>query len=183
MKNKLGLITLSVASLFSLTLASCGSNNNNKKILDAFNKVVTVAKTLEQDITISNKNMVVATENVVINFENNKKTTTSKVANDLTAETPWTETTNTVDFDSKKAKLSLKENMFSSLDLAETTLKGVVSNDSVLKVFGISSDVIDGDVKIEFTVSSLTDIKVETVELNYVSINGNDVEIVCTYSY
>ncbi len=183
MKNKLGLITLSVASVFSLTLASCGSDNDNKKILNAFNKAAIVAKTLEQDITISNKNMVVATENVVINFETNKKTTTSKVANDLTAETPWTETTNTVDFDGKKTKLSLKENMFSYLDLKGTTLNGLVANDLVLKVFGISSDIIDGDVKIEFTVSSLTDIKVESVELNYVSTNGNDIEIVCTYSY
>lgn len=183
MKSKLGLITLSVASLFSLTLVSCQKDSDNKKILDAFNKAVTVAKTLEQDITISNKNMVVANENVVINFETNKKTTTSKVANDLTADTPWTETTNTVDFDGKKAKLSLKENMFSSLDLADTSLKGVVSNDSVLKVFGINSDSIDGNVEIEFNVSSLTDIKVESVELNYVSTNGNDVEIVCTYSY
>ena len=75
--------------------------------------------------------------------------------------------------------------MFSSKELLNNTLVGVVENDYVLKVFNLDASVISGSVTVEFKASTLDSgsFVLDSIEIDYVSNNGNDVSILTEYSY
>lgn len=185
MKNKTKLFTLGMASLFAFSLTSCGEKepSQNQKILNAFNNAVETAKTIEQDITISHNNLVYTTEEITINLETGEKNTSTKVANTLDSDEAWTVTNKTETVDVTNAKLDLNETMFSSITLNQLKLNAVVKNSDVYAVFGINANEINGDVSITFTLSSLDPVEIKSVEIEYVSTSGNDVEVVTSYTF
>lgn len=185
--KKAKLLTLSVLSLFTLTLASCGEEKVPTKeelVLNAYNNVLSTCKTIEQTITISNEGLVYATEEITINTRNGSKTTVTKVANSLDSDTPWTETSEYEVVDLSKANQKLEASMFISLTANESLhVVGKISNESVYNVFGLDSNDISGFVYVDIRVSSYTNIVVQEVIVEYDSVTGNDVEVVTTYLY
>ncbi|MBE6132121.1 MAG: hypothetical protein E7180_01835 [Erysipelotrichaceae bacterium] len=185
--KKAKLLTLSVLSLFTLTLASCGEENAPTKeelVLNAYNNVLATCKTVEQTITISHEGLVYATEEITINTRNGSKTTVTKVANSLDSDTPWTETSEYEVVDLSKANQKLEVSMFTSLTANESLhVVGKISNESVYNIFGLDSNDISGFVYVDIRVSSYTNIVVQEVVVEYESVTGNDVEVVTTYLY
>lgn len=197
--KKAKLLTLSVLSLFTLTLVSCGEDNDptsstsstvptdptkEELVLNAYNNVLSTCKTIEQTITISYEGLVYATEEITINTRNGSKTTVTKVANSLDSDTPWTETSEYEVIDLSKANQKLEVSMFTSLTANESLhVVGQISNESVYNIFGLDSNDISGFVYVDIRVSSYTNIVVQEVVVEYDSVTGNDVEVVTTYLY
>ena len=142
--KKAKLLTLSVLSLFTLALASCGEENapTEELVLNAYNNVLSTCKTIEQTITISHEGLVYATEEITINTRNGSKTTVTKVANSLDSDTPWTETSEYEVVDLSKANQKLEVSMFTSLTANESlhtaqplSTRAITSNKSHILFF------------------------------------------------
>ena len=92
----------------------------------------------------------------------------------------FTTTTETKDIKKGDGVANITELTLSDITLTSSSLKATVKNDNLFKVFGIHNENVDGDAAIEMLAQ---DGKIVKLTVNYISANGNSVEIVTTYAY
>lgn len=184
MSKKISFVSVLLISTFSFILSSCnGSDARYKEILDSFNLITEKVNKVEQIITISKGDLVIATKNVTYDYNTLDKITTVKVPNDLiTSDKPWSVTTETTKFELNSMQYNLDVSMFKSLKLNNLTLSGVIDNKKVEDIFNLSDNNAYGDVTINFNVDSLETKNITNVTIDYVSSKGNFVNIVNNYT-
>lgn len=186
MKKKLGLFTLCLASLSTIALTSCNKVSSEQEILNAFNAANKTVKTINQTISIRSGSFLLAEEKTLIEVEKSHMKVETKTANDLSAEKPYTEfVSENNSYSFERTEFKVKTDMFTSTELVGNTLKAVVENDYVFTVFGLEASKVEGSVAVEFKATALESgaLVLNSVEIDYVSSNGNDVSISTLYSY
>ncbi|MDY2575268.1 MAG: hypothetical protein SOW55_04790 [Bacilli bacterium] len=186
MKKKFGLFALCIASLSTIALTSCNKVSSEQQIINTFNIANKTVKTINQTTEIKSGSLLLVEEKTTIDTEKQIREVVTKTANELTADEAYsTFTVTETGYSFERTEFKVKAEMFSSKELLNNTLVGVVENDYVLKVFNLDASVISGSVTVEFKASTLDSgsFVLDSIEIDYVSNNGNDVSILTEYSY
>ena len=149
-----------------------------KTILDLYGDV-NKAKSATQTITIKNGAFEIAIETLNYNYETGKVTIERKTLNSSDADELYTTTTETKDIEGRNSANLTAANL-KDVTETETKLTAKVANANLNAVFGIASTDVQGDASLELVAEGSY---IVSIKINYVSANGNTVQIVTAYVY
>ena len=187
MNKKLIYVLLAFVLVAVIAFAAChrgedpsGDPNQdpNKDILDLCDSI-SDAKSATQVITVKNGGDELAKETLNYDFVTGKVTIERKTLNDSSADELYTTTTETKDITGKPT-VKLTRTLLNDVTETATTLKATVKSANLNEVFGIQSNEVQGDSKVELVSQGNY---IVSITVTYTSVNGNAVEIVTTYVY
>ena len=176
MNKKLIFAILTVLIVVAIFCSAC--KHHEKDILELCESI-SEAKSATQVITVKNGGDELAKETLNYNFVTGKVNIERKTLNDSSADELYTTETETKEITGKPT-VKLTRDLLSDVTETETNLKATVKGANLNEVFGIQSNDVQGDVKIELVAQGE---HIVSITVSYTSASGNVVEIVTTYVY
>ena len=178
MKKKLIFAVLTVLIIVALLCSACVRKGKNSGIL-SFCDSISDAKSATQVITVKDSGNELAKETRNYNFVTGKVSIERKTLNDSSSDELYTTETETKDITGTPT-VKLTRDLLNDITETEISLKATVKGANLIEVFGIQSNDVQGDVKIELVAQGE---HIVSITVNYTSASGNAVEIVTTYVY